>query len=151
MKLCSIHTTQTHVVIFRRNESPGGELRLLVPMVKLERSKVTIDSLGQAVLDAFGAPGVLEAGLDFKTATKAMVEFAGFKSWGAFANATESTCSAVADEQKVKVTPEHRDGRSFSGDRDKTVTCELTAEPLGRALFDVLALWPNKADTPNPR
>jgi hypothetical protein len=140
MKLCSIHKTNRLVVIFRRKQSQGGGLHLLVPMVKLERATTTISSLGQAMVDALNAPAFLEHPLDFKTATKDMVEYAGFKSWGAFAKATESTCSVVLDGEKVTVTPEFRDGRSFSGDRAKVVVCELTVESLGITLFNVLGM-----------
>ena len=142
-KLCSVHWTGTDVVISLQHELPGSELRLLMPMAKLSTFNLTIESLGQAMMCVLSSPGILKEKLDFKAATKAMVEFAGFKSWRAFADATESYCSVETADGQAKIRESFRDGAGFGssyGDGGKCVTCKLTADSLGRSLFDVLGL-----------
>lgn len=109
-------------------------------MNKLERSAITITSLGQAVFKAIEAPGILKERLEKGVALNAMFEFAGYKSWGAFANATESHCLVVANGNQVEVKPSILEGRSFMGVKEKVVTCELAVEPLGKALYVALEL-----------
>lgn len=146
MKACTtIYMTETHVVLYCEHKEPGGVYRVSDPMVKLERSKTTIKSLGQAALDILEASGVFKDTRDFATLTKAMVTFAGFKTWGALANATDSTCWLEADEKQVTITPAFRDGRGFSADPDGIVTCKRTVESLGKALFEVLKIEPDNS------
>ena len=134
MKICAIHITKKFVFIFREQKLLGDEYAILVPMFKLERPKITAAAIGNAVMDAIGAPGVLKERVDFK---KILTESTGFKSWGVFANATEHHCLVVAGQDKVEVKPSVRDGRSFVGDNERIVTCQVTAESVGQAIFEI--------------
>ncbi len=140
MNKCTIYVTENHVVLYCKHKLPKGGYLVSDPMVKLERSKTTIKSLGQVALDVLNASGEFKGTEEFKEGTNAMVTFAGFKTWGAFANAIDSTCSLEADEKQVKITPEFREGRGFLADLKGVVTCKPTIESLGKALFEVLKI-----------
>lgn len=137
MKICAIHVTNKFVFIFREHKLPGSDYSSLVPMAKLELTKIATAELGQAVMDAINAPGTLKERVDFK---KMLTESTGFKSWGTFADATEYHCLVVVGQDKVEVKSSFKDGRSFLGDKDKVVTCEPTVESIGKALFTVFEL-----------
>ena len=146
MQACTIYMNETHVVIYCEHNVAKVGYCYFDPMVKLERSKTTVKSLGRTVLDVLNASVEFKSiedfkgVMDFKAGTQIMVTFAGFKTWGAFANAVDSTCSLEADEKQVTITPAFRDGRGFLYDLQGVVTCKRNVESLGKALFEVLKI-----------
>jgi len=109
-------------------------------MVKLERFSISISSIGEAVNNVLAASSILAVAPDFDASNTAMLLFLGFKSWGKFANAVEFGCFVDFDQGNVRITPTFRDGRGFSCDAEKILTCEPASELIGEVLFSVLHL-----------
>ena len=112
------------------------------PMLKLERQTATPAILGKAVLDILASPQkVFSVPVDFKNLTKALVEFAGFKTWRSMYNATDAEYIVEEDNDRLKITIlSKKEKGAFAKGDEEPMYSDKSAEAIGGALLHAFGL-----------
>jgi hypothetical protein len=109
-------------------------------MIKIERKIATPMILGEAVIKVLEAPQrILPVPIDFRAASEALLKFEGFKSQRESSKATIFPCSVqVTSDNKLTITPfPTKEKGGFLPDTKKRLSCEYSAEAVGKALFQI--------------
>jgi len=142
MNSCGVTLKKNHFLVICMQPTQSGGRFGSDPMIKIERNISTPIILGEAVIKVLEAPQrILPVPIDFKAASEALLKFEGFKSQRENSKATIFPCSVkVTSDNELTITPYPiKEKGGFLPDTTKRLTCEYSAEAVGKALFQVFA------------